>query len=311
LRGLNVLSLIQPDDKLTAEQQVMLSSVKAKLLAARSKRVRPNRDNKILASWNGLMLSGLARAGVILEDDSMLAAAKRNLSFVQGKLWDATTKTLYNRYCDGERDAAQLLSGYASYLSGVIEYYQATLDATALDFAMELAESMIAKFYDPKLGGFFTSANAAELIFRVKDDNDGAEPAGNSVAILALLKLAAITDNAELRSKADKSLQLFASNLSEQPLGVAYLLQAAHYATYEPHRVVIVGDVSKPDTQAMLRAAHQYYQPEKVVLGTAGKVEEFAKKQPSVEGKATAYVCTGTACQLPITDPKKMPVVLK
>ena len=311
LLGLNVLSIVKPDEKLSEADAKLLKSAKTKLSTLRSKRVRPHLDDKILVSWNGLMLGSLARAGVILENESYLAAAKKNISFVQAKLWDPATKTLYHRYRDGQRDAAQLLTGYASYLQGVLEYYQATLDPKALDFAIDLADSLMAKFYDPKLGGFFASASEGDLLFRAKDDYDGAEPSGNSVAMLALLKLAAITDNTELRGKVEKSLKLFSSNLSENPLGVPLMLQAASFCMNEPYRVVIVGDPAQPATQALLRAAHQSYQPEKVILGTVGKVEEFATKQPAIEGKPTAYVCTGTACKPPTTDPKKVPALLR
>ncbi len=311
LPGQNVLSIMKPDEKLGEADQALLKQVKSKLNALQAKRVRPHLDDKILVSWNGLMLGGLARAGVILEHPAYLAAAKKNLAFVQAKLWDASTKTLYHRYRDGSRDEAQLLSGYASYLHGVIEYYQATLDPAALEFAIKLAETMIAKFYDEKLGGFFSSANAGELIFRVKDDYDGAEPAGNSVAILALLKLAAITDRADFHAKAEHSLKLFASNLADNPQGVPLMQQAAAFCITEPHRVVLAGDPALPATQALLRAAQQHYHPGKVILGTSGPVEATAKDQHPIGDKPAAYICTGKLCQPPTTDPAKLPSLLK
>jgi uncharacterized protein YyaL (SSP411 family) len=152
LKNQNVLSLVDP--KLGAQQAAVLDSAKTKLFAARARRVRPHLDDKVLASWNGLMLGALARAGVVLGDDTYLKAAGRNLAFLQGKLWDAKTKTLYHRWRDGERDAAQLGDTYAFLLSGVLELYQATLDPKHLEFAIALAESMLAKFYDQKDGGF-------------------------------------------------------------------------------------------------------------------------------------------------------------
>jgi uncharacterized protein YyaL (SSP411 family) len=311
LKDQNILSIMRPDESLSADDQKLLASGKAKLLKIRSQRVRPHLDDKILVSWNGLLLGSLSRAAIILEDETYLAAARKNINFVKAKLWDANSKTLYHRYRDGARDSTQLLTAYASYLHGLLEFYQATLEPDALDFAINIADTMVAKFYDPKLGGFFSSASENDLIFRVKDDYDGAEPAGNSVAIMALLKLAAITDNAEFKTKAEKSLKLFASGLSENPEGMPLMLQAASFAMNEPHRIVLVGDPSQAETKALVRAAHQHYHPEKVILGTAGKVEDFAKTLKQREGKPTAYICTGTACQPPTTDPKQIPGLLK
>src|SRR6185312_7018333 len=176
----------------------LLESAKTKMLAIRAKRIRPHLDDKILASWNGLMLGAFARAAIVLGEEKYLAAAKKNLAFIQQKFWqpknNGQSGTLFHRWRDGERDNVQLLNGYAFYLSGVIELYEATLEPAHLDFAIELAEAMLVKFYDSENGGFWQSAaNSKDLILRVKDDYDGAEPSGNSVAALSLLKLGTIT----------------------------------------------------------------------------------------------------------------------
>jgi uncharacterized protein YyaL (SSP411 family) len=310
LKNQNVLSLVDP--KLGAQQAAVLDSAKTKLFAARARRVRPHLDDKVLASWNGLMLGALARAGVVLGDDTYLKAAGRNLAFLQGKLWDAKTKTLYHRWRDGERDAAQLGDTYAFQLSGVLELYQATLDPKHLEFAIALAESMLAKFYDQKDGGFWQSAEGAnDLILRIKEDYDGAEPSGNSVAILALLKLAALTDRKEFRDAAEKSLNLFAERLQKMPQAVAYMLLGLDYLLEEPKRVVIAGDVSSKEGRELLRAAHAVYQPNKVVLATAGPVEPFAKTLQPKDGKPTVYLCTGTACLPPTHDAEKVKQMLR
>src|ERR1039457_2146619 len=113
------------------------------MLAARAKRIRPHLDDKILASWNGLMLGAFARAAAVLGEEKYRAAAENNLQFIREKLWDKKTKTLFHRWRDGERDNVQLLEGYAFQLSGVIELYEATLAPGHLDFAIELAEAML------------------------------------------------------------------------------------------------------------------------------------------------------------------------
>ncbi len=141
-----------------------------------------------------------------------------------------------------------------------------------LDFAIALAESMLARFYDAENGGFWQSAaGAKDLILRVKEDYDGAEPSGNSVAILALLKLGRITDRKEFTQAAEKSLRLFANRLQQVPQAVPYLLQALDFSLEEPRRAVVAGDPSSPETRALLRAIHSVYQPNKVVLGNTGR----------------------------------------
>jgi len=264
--------------------------------------VRPHLDDKILASWNGLMLGAMARAYAVLGDASYCAAAEKNLAFIQDKLWDAKTGTLYHRWRDGARDTVQLQQAYAYLLSGVIDLYEATLNPKHLDFAVALADSMITKFEDKQGGGFWQSAaDAPDLIMRVKEDYDGAEPSGNSVAALALLKLAAITDRADYKKSAEGALRFASERMQRIPQAVPYMLLALDYSFDEPKRVVIAGEPSACDTRALLHAAHSVYQPGKVVLGTGGAVEPFAKTLPAKDG-AVVYLCTGTACQAPTKD---------
>jgi uncharacterized protein YyaL (SSP411 family) len=300
LPGLNVLSIVKP--QVADADLPLLNAAKNKMLAVRAIRVRPHLDDKILASWNGLMLGAFARASVVFGEKKYRAAAEKNLQFSREKLWDEKSKTLFHRWRDGDRDRVQLLEGYAFLLDGVIQLYEATLEPKRLDFAIELAEAMIAKFYDPANGGFWQSpASTTDLILRVKDDYDGAEPSGNSVATLALLKLAAITGREEFRQPAEATLQLFAHRLENQPAGLAFMLHALDFWLNEPRRVVIAGDTTSLNFHELRRAAHSVYQPNKIVLGNAGAVEPFAKAL-AAKSAATAYVCTGTACQPPTED---------
>jgi uncharacterized protein YyaL (SSP411 family) len=266
------------------------------MLAKRAKRIRPHLDDKILASWNGLMLGAFARASAVLGDEKYRAAAEKNLAFIQEKLWQRhkeasrlssarrsgkvtrPTGTLFHRWRDGERDNVQLLEGYAFLLSGVIELYEATLEPKHLDFAIELAEAMIAKFYDAENGGFWQSAaGAKDLILRVKDDYDGAEPSGNSVATLALLKLAAITGREGFHRAAEKTLRLFAHRLQIfrrrcRSCCTRWIFRWKNRAASSSPAIQIQNNFKE-----LLRAAHSVYQPNKIVLGNTGAVEEFAR----------------------------------
>ena len=276
------------------------------MLAVRNQRIRPHLDDKILASWNGLMLGAFARAYAVLGDETYRTVAEKNVKFIQTKLWDAKSKTLYHRWRDGERDSVQLLDAYAFQLSGVVELYEATLDPKHLDFAIALADSMIEKFYDPKDGGFWQSgADSKDLILRVKDDNDGAEPAGNSVATLALLKLAAITERADYRKAADKTLAAAAGKIEQMPHALPYLLLALDLSLDDPKRIAITGDPAADDLKALLRAAHSVYEPNKVVLGNRGAVEPFALTLPAKNG-AAAYLCTGQTCKPPTSSASEL-----
>ena len=199
-----------------------------------------------------------------------------------------------------------MLEGYSFLLSGVIEYYEATLDPKTLDFAIALAETMLAKFYDPEEGGFWQSpAGVKDLILRVKEDYDGAEPSGNSVAIMSLLKLGKITDCKQFTQAAEKTLRLFSSRLQELPQAVPYMLQTLSFSLEEPHRAVVAGDPGNSELQSLLATVHSVYQPHKVVLGNSGAVEELARTLPAKDGPAV-YLCTGTACQPPTSDSTKI-----
>jgi uncharacterized protein len=297
LPGLNVLSVVEPE--IPEADKNLLASAEEKMRVARAKRVRPFLDDKILASWNGLMLGAFARAGIILGEEKYLAAAGKNFQFIREKLWDKNSKMLFHRWRDGEHDRAQLLEDYACVLSGTIDLYEATLEPGHLDFAIELAEALLAKFYDAENGGFWQSAaDSKDLILRVKDDYDGAEPSGNSVATLALLKLGAITGQKKFTAASEKTLRLFAHRLENFPQALPFMLHALDFQLQEPRRAVIAGKKDSVEFRELLRAAHSVYQPNKIVLSNAGAVEEFARTLIA-KNSATVFICTGNFCQPP------------
>jgi len=304
----NVLSIVRPE--LSAEEQASLASTREKMLQARSKRVRPHLDDKVLVSWNGLMLGAFARAGIVLGEERYLAAARKNAAFLKDKLWDAKKKALYHRWRDGERDNVQLVEGYAFLLGGMLDLYEATLNEEYLAFAVELADGMLKRFYDRENGGFWQSAaDSKDLIMRVKEDYDGAEPSGNSVAILSLLRLGKITERRDFTEAAEKSLRLFSAKLQQMPQAVPFMLQAMDFSMDEPHRAVVSDGSSRKKFSPLLQAIQSVYQPNKVVLGTKGLVEPFAKTLPATN--AVVYVCTGTSCRPPTSEPSEIKEFLR
>ena len=165
---------------------------------------------------------------------------------------------------------------------------------------------MTARFYDADNSGFWQSAaDSSDLILRVKDDYDGAEPSGNSVATLALLKLAAITDRADFKQPAEATLRLFGSKLEKTPHALPYMLHALDFSLEEPRRVVIAGEPDTAKARELIHATHSIYQPNKVVLGNAGAVEELARTLPTKNGPMV-YLCTGKACQPPTADAREL-----
>ena len=310
LRGLNVLSIVEPN--LSGEHAVLLANAREKLMDLRARRVRPHRDDKVLVSWNGMMLGALARAGVILDEPACLAAANRNADFIQARMWDPATGTLFHRWREGERDTVQLLDAYANLLAGLTDLYEATLDPRRLAFAVAVAESMIRRFHDGEAGGFWqTTAEATHLLVRSKEDYDGAEPSGNSVAALALLRLAAICDRKDWRDAAERTVRLFAQKLHQMPQAVPHLLLSLDFLQQEPKRVVLVGDWTCGSTASLLRAVHGVFEPNRVVLGNHGPVEAFAKTLPVNEEYTRAFCCSGTACEEPTRDRKRVRAFLE
>ena len=308
--GLNVLAVVDP--ALAPEEPSLLASARAKLLEARSRRVRPHRDDKVLVSWNGMMLGAMARAGVILDESEFIEAAGRNADFIEHRMWESATGKLFYRWRDGERTDVQLLDAYANLLGGLIDLYEATLDPRRLAFAVRVAEAMIQRFHDPVGGGFWqATADAPHLILRVKDDYDGAEPSANSIAALALLRLSAICDRRDWRAAAEGTIRLFAQRLHQSPQAVPHMLGALDFLQQEPKRVVLVGDWTCGSTASLLRTVHGVYEPNRVVLGNHGPVDAFARSLPVNEEFTRAFCCTGTECQSPTRDRKAVRAFLE
>jgi uncharacterized protein YyaL (SSP411 family) len=306
LAGQNVLSAVAP--VLGADDQRLLASAKTKMIEARARRIRPHLDDKVLVSWNGLMLGALARAYAVLGESAYRVAAERNLAFIQDKLWHAESNTLYHRWRDAEHNSVQLLDTYAFLLSGVLDLYEATLDPRCLDFAVMLAEAMLSRFFDTENGGFWQSAaGASDLILRMKDEADGAEPSGNSVATLALLRLAAIANRSDFRAAAEKTLHAAAQRFEQMPHAVPYLLQALSFWMDEPVRVEIQGDSGTDDAKRLLHASHSIYMPGRITLG--GHLPASA---PAATGKPSvvACVCAGQICKPPTSDPAELRAML-
>jgi len=289
------------------EVAAILEEGRAKLFAVREKRIRPHRDEKVLTAWNGLMISALARAAQALDEPKYRAAAERAANYI-----------LTNRLKGGKltRTATvpAMVEDYAFFGNGLIDLYEADFDPQWLLKAAELADTMLAQFYDVKDGGFFqTDGHDASVIVRAKEDYDGAEPSGNSMATMLLLRLAQFTDRAAYRDAAEKTLQLFGDHLNKGPSAVPQMACALDFYLSKPKQIVIAGKADAPDTRAMLNAVRERYLPNAIVILADGgdsqktltKLLPFLETIKPIGGKATAYVCVNYACQLPTNDRSK------
>src|SRR5207302_3583835 len=189
-------------EKPVEEVRAGIAAGEKKLLAARAHRVRPHLDDKVLTAWNGLMISAFAKAAAVLGEERYLAVARRAADFVAGHMYDAKSGVLRRRYRDGDAAIAGFLDDYAFFTQALLDLYETQFDTRDLDLAMRLTEKQRELFEDKDNGGFYSTAGGANLVLRLKEDYDGAEPSGNGVAMMNLLRLAQMTDRAAFRESA-------------------------------------------------------------------------------------------------------------
>jgi uncharacterized protein YyaL (SSP411 family) len=281
-----------------------LGEARRALYEARSERVRPGLDDKRLASWNALMLAALAEAGAALGREDYLEAARRCAEFVLRDLRDADGRLL-RTYKGGEGRLNAYLEDHAFLLEALLTLYEATFEQPWFDQARALADTTIARFGDPKRGGFYsTSEDHEELIARRKEIGDHPIPSGNSAAALGLLRLEALTGERSYGEQAEGVLHLFAKAAPRQPDAFAHLLRALDFQLAATKEVALIGD----DLDELSEAARSRYLPHLVMAGgpEGSDVPALLADRPAVGGKPTAYVCEHFACQAPVTAPEHL-----
>ncbi|HUT30619.1 MAG TPA: thioredoxin domain-containing protein [Sedimentisphaerales bacterium] len=294
-------------EKDATEIERIIGEGRSKLLAHRAKRIRPHRDDKVIAGWNGLMISAMASGGAVLSEQKYIAAAEKAADFVLGKL--RRDGRLMRYYRDGKVAGPGFLDDYAFVIMGLLDLYEATFDARWLAEARGLAEQMTEQFGDNEAGGFFLAAKDAEpLIVRNKPGYDGAVPSGNSIAALVLLKLGSLTMEREFTERGERVLNAFSAQMAQSPASLTAMLVALDFSLGPTQEIVIAGDPGQADTKEMLKTVRSRFLPRAVVLlhpaGEAGaSIEEqvpFLKAQVTIGGKATAYVCENYVCRKPV-----------
>ena len=288
-----------------------MAAAKQTLFKARALRPRPLRDDKTITAWNGLMISGFARAYQVLGNEADLTAAIAAARFLRAHLYDEGRGVLLRRYRDGAAAIDGYVDDYAFLIQGLLDLYEAGFDTGYLAWALELQARQDALFWDEVAGGYFnTSGQDDAILLRMKEAYDGAEPSPNSVALLNLLRLAQMTDREGLRDKAERTLAAFGGTLQRRPHAMPQMMAAFAFHLSTPKQIVIAGVPDAPDTRALLRTVHAEFIPNKILLladGGAGQAQlaqwlPFVKDIVPVAGKATAYVCKNYACKLPVND---------
>jgi hypothetical protein len=325
-KGRNILhqahSLGKTAEKFHKNEEFIRSSLDKSMnvmLAIRAQRKRPHLDDKVLVSWNGLMIGALARGAAILNDRRLLEAAEKAALFLQRRLYDDKENTLQRRYRDGESGLAGQLDDYAFLVRGLIDMYQASQDPQWLEWAVKLTRKQLELFWDEEQGAFFDSVGDPALPFRMKGNYDGAEPAGNSVAAMNLLMLGTVTQNSEWTEKGRQCTEAFSSAIQAQPQMLPQMLCAWDQAQAKPQQVIVSGQRGRDDTDAMLSAVHAEYEPGRVVLlaDDGGNEKYLSRFLPFItdmemfDEKATAYVCKDFSCKMPVNSVEELKLQLR
>lgn len=282
--GRNILFLADEN----AGSAERFAAVRERLLAARSQRPRPHLDDKILTSWNAMMISAFAKAAQVLGDPRYLDIARAAASFLRANLF-SPEGILLRRWRDGEAAIPAFLDDYASLGHALLDLYETDFDEADLVLARALAGDMSRLFEDAENGGFFSTVDGdPRMLLRMKEDYDGAEPSGNSVAILLLIRLGET-------AKAERALSAFASRLTSSPVTIPLMTVALEAVRRKAEQVIFAGE--RDAAQPLIDEVHRTFSPFRVLLLNP-PLAGFAP----VDGKAAAYVCRDFTCQMPVTD---------
>jgi uncharacterized protein len=283
-----------------------LEAARQTLFTVRERRVHPHKDDKVLTSWNGLMIAALAKGAQVLGNPHYADVAGKAVQFILSHLRREDGRLLA-RYRDREAGILGYLDDYAFLAWGLIELYEAVFDESYLQTAIEVSRQMQALFWDVERDGFFLTASDSEaLIARPKEVYDGALPSGNSVAAMNLVRLARLTGDVSLEQVTEQTLHAFSAQVEHYPSGYTHYLMAAMYVFTPGKEVVIVGHQDDDDYQQMIRAVQGRLLPTSVWLVSnplmESRVMPFLADYHALDGRATAYVCENFACQAPTHD---------
>ncbi|MEA2523139.1 MAG: uncharacterized protein QOF73_366 [Thermomicrobiales bacterium] len=321
--GHSILNLPRPASDVAAELGTsverlneVVAAARPKLYDARERRIHPGRDEKVLTSWNGMMLRAFAEASRALPQPDYRDVARRNAEFLLSKL--RQDDRLLHTYKDGQAKLNGYLEDYANLIDGLIALYEATFERRWIEEALRLTETMIAEFADEQGAGFYDTGTSHEtLVSRPRELHDGATPSGNSVAASVLLRLAAMTGNSAYQRRASAVLQTMARPMGEHPTGFGRFLSALDTYLATPREVAIAGRRDDPQVDALAATVFRRYEPN-AILGFADQDDPapaglfpFLAERPMKDSTATAYLCERYACLPPVTAPADLMIQLE
>ena len=286
-----------------------LAAARQRLFAVREERVKPERDDKVLTEWNGLMIHALAEVGVVLGREDALEAAKKSADFVLAEM-SQENGFLFRSYKDGRARFNAYLEDYAAFARGLVALYESTFELRWLAEAVRLTKIMQSQFADEVRGGFYqTGLDHEQLVVRRKDFIDNAIPSGNSMAAELLLRLAKLTGNEEYRSEAARIILIMAAAMAQQPTGFGRMLTALDDILSPSQEVAVVGSLEDPRTLLLLEEVRRHYLPHTVLALKEPDSENplpLLEGRGLVDGEPAAYVCENYACRLPVTGVEEL-----
>ena len=315
--GRTILHVAEPPEKAAGELEMaqpefdaLLQASKAALLRARESRVHPARDDKVLTSWNGLMLGAFAEAGAVLDRPDYVSYANQNAKFLLNHL--RRDDRLLRTYREPRAALNGYLEDYAFLVDGLITLHEATFDQDWLREAVALGYGMVDLFWDEGEGLWYDTGRDHEaLIVRPRDVSDNATPSGASMATDVLLRLSVITGDSEFRRRAAESLRSVREFMSRVPAGAGHWLGALDLYLSSPREIALIGEPAAGETRALAAEVYREYIPNRVFVGV-----DDAKAPPSgipllagrgrIDGVPTAYVCRNYVCGLPVTTPSAL-----
>jgi hypothetical protein len=291
----------------------LLVSARDKLLKAREKRSRPHLDDKIITSWNGLMISALAQTGACQGRQDYVDAAEKAAAFIQANLYDADQQQLYRSYRTNRSEVKGFADDYAFLIAGLLDLYEATGKVTHLIWARELQGAMDERFWDAQRGGYFAVAAGEEsVLLRMKEDYDGAEPSANSVAAENLIRLGDMLKIGTYRERADDLLASFADHLKEMGHAAPRMLSAMGWLQVPPSQVIFTGNIDAAELKILRAVTFDIYEPYRVIAYGLSK-EKLPEPAAAFESltlfssdKVQAAVCRDFVCLEPVADPDKL-----
>ncbi len=306
--GKSILNRPKPHDQAAAvlersadELNEVLSRCRTRLFEERAKRIAPGRDDKVLVSWNGLMIAAMAQASAVLEQPEFARAAREAAGFILDQMRDDDGRLLHS-FKDGRARFNAYLDDYACLIDGLVELFLATGDSSYVDSARQLSERMIDQFADESAGGFFyTSSDHEQLLTRAKDGQDNATPSGNGMAAFALLKLARVSGSSALEASAIGTLETLSGQLRKVALASGQSLMALDFFTGPAWELVLVPGNDESENNRASRLVRESLTPNRLAVVKPAVVEPsvlFSNRE-AVDGQVTLYACQSGSCQAP------------